>query len=89
MEFISRVENNSYYKLTSDEIFLYRYMETLSYGSAFMVETDLVDDILIVTGGIIIQECVVRYFGELSKSLGYQIWLRKYKLNEICLKLVK
>lgn len=89
MKFISRVENVSYYELTNDEIFLYRYMETLTYKEGYKVETDLVDNILIITGGIIIQECVVRYFEELSKSSKYKTWLRRYKLNDICLKLVK
>lgn len=89
MKFISRIENVSYYKLTSDEIFLYRYMETISYEKGMKVETELVDNILIVTAGFIIQELVVKYFEELSKSSKYKTWLRKYKLNEICLKLVK
>lgn len=89
MKFISRVEKNSYYKLTDEDISLYKFMETLSYKGSTKVETDLVDDILIVTGDIIIQQCVIVYFKDLGKSAEYQIWLRKNKLNRICLKLVK
>lgn len=77
------------YKLTKDEIVLYRFMETLSYDYSTKVETDLVGDVLTVIGGFMIQSMVIVYFDQLSRSSEYKLWLRKHKLNGICLKLVK
>ena len=89
MKFITRIQNLACYKLTEDEILLYKYMEILSYIKGVQVETYLVDDVLSIKGSNVIEKCIVTYFEELSKSSKYKIWLRKHKLNNICLKLVK
>jgi hypothetical protein len=89
MELINNVDKCSYYELTYGEIFLYRYMETLSYVESIQVETELINNILSVKGGFLIQMSIIRYFDELGESSEYKNWLRKNKLNRICLKLVK
>lgn len=88
-QLIDRIGNYSYYVLTDYEIFLYKYMETLTYISSIEVETILVNNILSIKGSNILVNSVLIYFEELGKSSEYKIWLRKYKLNDICSKLVK
>ena len=89
MKLIDRIGSYSYYELTDEEVFIYGYMEILKYPNGIEADTKLNENILSIKGNIILVRCVVRYFEELSESSHYKVWLRKYKLNNICLKLVK
>jgi hypothetical protein len=89
MKLIERIGDFTYFELTDDEIFLYKYMEKLTYDNGIYIETELKENVLSIKGSNILVHCIVTYFEKLGEDIRYKTWVRKHKLNDICSKLEK